>query len=151
MFPRIHFAKGLDPVADAFSGTVSSDIIDVQGKAFWALIYKGVGTTGTSVITVDACSNVSAGATTAVAYWYRACTGTDVWGDWTYVAATGFTTTAGSSQLYQVYVPADIVAATGYQYARLTATESANDPVLGGILIGVVEPHYQPDNATMLD
>ncbi len=151
MFPKIHFAKGLDPVADALAGTANSDVIDVQGKAFWALLYKGVGTTGTTVVTIDACSNAAAAATTAVAFWYRACTSTDVWGDWTAAAATGVTVTAGSSQLWQFYVPADVIAATGYQYARVTATEGTDSPVLAGILLGIIEPHYQPDNATMLD
>jgi hypothetical protein len=123
----------------------------VQGAGFWGLIYKGVGTTGTSTITIDACSTITATATTAVAFWYRVCTSTDVWGDWTQATAAGFTTTAGSSQLYQVYVDADVIAATGYRFARVTAAEVVDSPVLGGILVGVIGPHFQPDNASMLD
>ena len=30
----LHFVKGLDPVADAFSGTVYSDIIEVMGEGY---------------------------------------------------------------------------------------------------------------------
>lgn len=150
-FPLIHLAKGLDPVADAFSGTVASDVIDVQGKGLWGVIYKGVGATGTSTITVLACSNNTPSATTAVPFWYRACTTTDTWGDWTAATTAGFTTTAGSSQLYQIYVDADVIAATGYKYAEIQAVEVVDSPVLGGILLGVVEPHYQPDMASMLD
>lgn len=146
-----HLAKGIDPVADAFSGTVASDVIDVQGKALWGLIYKGVGATGTSTITVLACSNTTPSATTAVAFWYRACTTGDTWGAWTAATAAGFTTTAGSSQLYQIYCASDVIAATGYHYAEIQAVEVVDSPVLGGILLGVFDPVFLPTNASMID
>ena len=52
---RIKFGKGLDPVADAFAGTVQSEAVNMgkYGRVGF-LIYKGVGTTGTSTITVQA-------------------------------------------------------------------------------------------------
>lgn len=146
-----HFIKGLDPVADAFSGTVYSDVVDVQGEALWALIYKGVGTTGTSTITVQACDDTTPSNTTAVTFWYRASTSGDTWGAWTAATTSGFTTTAGSSQLYQIWVAADVVAATGYGYARVKAVEVVDSPVLGGILLGVFNPHFLPTNASMID
>lgn len=115
------------------------------------MLYKGVGATGTSTITVLACSNNTPSATTAVAFKYRTCTATDVWSAWTDATASGFTTTAGSSQLYQIYADAAVIAATGYHYAEIQAVEVVDSPVLGGILLGVFDPRYMPKNASMLD
>ena len=148
---EFHLVKGLDPVADAFSGTATSDVVDVQGRGAHFIIYKGVGTTGTSTITVEACDDTTPSNTTAVVFHYRTCTTGDTWGNWTSAAATGFTTTAGSSQLYQVYVDADVLADQGYGYARLKAVESADDPVLGGILVLVDELRYREQPSSLVD
>lgn len=136
-----HLVKGIDPVADAFAGTVYSDIVSMKGHAHCQfIIIKGVGTTGTSTITVEACDDVSASNTTAVPFSYQAITSGDTAGDFTTVADTGFATTAGSSQLYAIYVDWDDIVATGYGYVRLAAVEVADDPVLGGVLINLLEP-----------
>lgn len=138
-----HYIKGLDPVADAFSGTVYSDIVSMKNHNHAEfIIIKGVGTTGTSTITVEACSDTSASATSAIAFSYQAVTSGDTPGSLTSVASTGFTTTAGSSQLYVIYVDASLLAASGYEYVRLKAVESVDSPVLGGILINLVEPRH---------
>jgi len=145
----LHFVKGLDPVADFMSGTVYSDIIEVGGDGICFLVYKGVGTTGTSVLTVEACSNVSAGATSAVVFWYKRISTTD--SGWTAATTAGFTTTAGSSDMYLIAAPADVFASTGYKYARLKAVESANDPVLGGIVAFVYGLRYGPQPVSLID
>ena len=143
LLQNLHFVKGLDPVADAFSGTVATDVVDVSnhGGAMF-LIYKGVGTTGTSTVTVEACDDVTPSNTTAVPFYYKAITSTDVQGAMTAAAAAGFTTTAGSSQLYVVAVDTQELAAAGYKYVRLKAVESVNDPVLGGIAIALYQPRF---------
>jgi hypothetical protein len=138
-----HYIKGLDPVADAFSGTVYTDIVSMDNhKLAEFIIYKGVGTTGTSTITVEACDDTSASNTSAVAFNYQAITSGDTAGALTAVTSTGFTTTAGSSQIYVIYVDADALLASGYKYVRLKAVESVDNPVLGGILINLREPRY---------
>ena len=129
--------KGLDAVADAFAGaTVYSDVIDAanfQQIAF--LLHKGVGTTGTSTVTVEACDDTTPSNTTAAAFRYRKSTTGDTWGALTDVASTGVATTAGSSQLY-VFIadPRDIIA-TGYRYVRLKCAEVVDSEVLGGIIV----------------
>jgi hypothetical protein len=140
---NLHFVKGLDPVADAFAGTVATDVVDVSnhGAALF-LIYKGVGTTGTSTITVEACDDVTPSNTTAVPFYYKSITSTDVQGSMTAAAAAGFTTTAGSSQIYAVMVDAQELASAGYKYARLKAVEVVDSPVLGGIAIALVQPRF---------
>jgi len=148
---ELHLLPGIDPIADAFSGTVNTDIVEVQGEGVLFVIGKGVGTTGTSVITVDACSTIGAAATTAIAFNYRASTTPDTWGDVTAATATGFTTTAGSSQRYMIDVPAANVGATGYAYVRLTATESAVAAVLGYVDIYVYGLRYAPQPSSLID
>ena len=128
--------KGIDPVADAFDGTVYSDIVSMRNYQYAEfIIFKGVGTTGTSTITVEACDDVSGSTTEAVTFHYQAITSGDTPGAMTAATTAGFTTTAGSSQLYRVYVDASALASTGYEFVRLKAVEVANDPVLGGVLI----------------
>ena len=58
--------------------------------------------------------------------------------------------TAGSNQIYQVFVPAANIAALGRTYAELTIVEVINDPVVGCVLTAVVQPRYQPVPATLL-
>ncbi len=131
----IHPMKGLDAVADAFSGTVYSDIYNMGDyHSILFILHKAVGATGTSTITVEASDDVSASNTTAIPFRYKAITSTDVEGALTASAAAGFATTAGSSQLYAIEVDSAELADTGYQYVRLAAVEVADDPVLGGIL-----------------
>lgn len=143
---KVHFVKGLDPVADAFSGTVYSDIVNMKaysGVTF--IIYKGVGTTGTSTITVEASDDTSGSNVTAIPFRYKAITSGDTEGALTAATTSGFTTTAGSSQLYLIEVDAEELGDTGYGYCRLKAVESANDPVLGGILIAMHGPRFAQD------
>jgi hypothetical protein len=139
-----HLVKGLDPVADAFSGTVYSDIINMKNyEHAQFIIFKGVGTTGTSTITVEACDDVSGSNVSAVPFVYQACTTGDTWGARTDAAATGFNTTAGSSQLYKIDVDAEQLASSGYGYVRLKAVEVADSPVLGGIFVNLTESKYE--------
>jgi len=132
----IHPVKGLDPIADAFAGTVYSDIVnmgDYAGCTF--VLYHGVGTTGTSTLTVEAVDDVSATNQTAIPFRYKIMTTGDTEGALTIATTTGFTTTAGSSHVYIVEVDSEELGDTGYQYLRLKMVEVANDPVLGGVLI----------------
>lgn len=151
MGEEIHWVKGIDPVADGFSGTVATDIFEVWGEGAVFIIYKGVGATGTSTITVLACDDTTPTNTTAVPFWYRTCTTGDTWGAWTAATTSGFTTTAGSSQLYEIRAPADVMASTGYGYIKLVATESVDNPVLGGVLCGVYGLRYAVQPESLID
>ena len=135
-FADLHPIKGLDAVANAFSGTVASDIISLRNyheAAF--LIHKGVGATGTSTITVEACDDVSATNVSAIPFYVQKYLGAnDVPGPIIAVGAAGFVTTAGSSQLYMIRVDAAQLGASGYGFVRLKAVEVVASPVLGGII-----------------
>ena len=148
---EIHWVKGIDPVANGFAGTVATDIFEVWGHEALFIIYKGVGATGTSTITCLACDDIVPTNTTAVPFRYRTCTTGDTWGAWTTVANTGFTTTAGSSQLYEIRVdPADM-GATGYGYLKLQAAEVVQSAVLGGVLAGVCGLRYAEQPESLID
>lgn len=150
MLPKLHFIKGLDPVADAFAGTVASDVVKALCEAVMFVIVKGVGATGTSTITVEACDDVTPSNSTAVPFMYRICTSGDTWGDWTRATAAGFTTTAGSSQRYQVLVESAELAGENYGYARLKSTEVVDSPVLGGIEVILINPRDAEVPASMI-
>ena len=145
LMEQLKFAKGLDPVADAFdNATVPvSDVVSMRGygNCLW-LIYIGVGATGTSTLTIEACDNVTPSNQTAIVFWYREILATDVEGTLTKATTSGFTTTAGSSKIILLEAKADDVAAatvnslTGNEFVRLKQTaEPVNSAVLGGIAI----------------
>ena len=133
---NFHWVVGLAAVADAFAATVSSDVVsmkDAIAATFW--LHKAVGATGTSTITVEACDDTVPTTTSAIAFKYRANTATDVWGALTNATSSGFATTAGSNQNYEITVDADQLANSGYGYVRLKCVEVVDSPVLGGIFI----------------
>ncbi len=145
LIEQLKFAKGLDPVADAFdnAATPASDVVSMRGYGnVLFLIHIGVGTTGTSTLTVEACDNVTPSNQTAIVFWYREILSGDTEGALTKATASGFTTTAGSSKIILVEARAQDVAEAsvnsikGNEFVRLKqSAEPANDPVLGGISI----------------
>lgn len=130
------FIKGLDPVADAFAATVYTDVVDMaefEEVAFVAHI--GVGATGTSTWTVEACDDIVPTNTSAIAYQSRLISTGDTEGAITARAAAGHIPTAGSSKIVIATVREDALAASGYRYVRAAFVESVDSPVLGGVLI----------------
>lgn len=148
---KFHAVPVLYPVADGFAGTINTDIVECLGEGIVFEITKGVGLTGTSTITIDACDDITPTNTTAVAFMYRISTTPDTWGAWTQALAAGFATTAGSNQMYQCYVDASELAAEGYGYARLTGVEVVDNPVLGGVTAYVVNTRYSPQPESLID
>jgi len=136
LMERLHFVKGLDPVADAFAGTVNSDVINCENlERVLFVVHVGVGATGTSTFTVEACDDVVPTTQSAVAYRSREITTGDTEGTITDRAAAGYIDTAGSSKVLLYEVDTSVLAASGYGYVRLHAVESVDSPVLGGILV----------------
>ncbi len=140
---RHRLVQGLPPVANALAGTKYSDIVNCRdaGDYLAFVIQRGVGTTGKSVITVEACDDNSPSNTTAIAFRYKEIDGSDVEGALQQADAAGYTMTAGSNRIDIVEVDAAHLAAEGYGYCRLKAAESVADPVLAGILIILGGPH----------
>jgi hypothetical protein len=136
LMERLSFAKGLDPVADVFDSTKSSDIINMKNLSrILFVVHIGVGATGSSTFTVEACDDVSASNVSAIPFYYREILTGDAEGAIALKAATGVVNTVGSSKILLIEVREDALAASGYGYVRLTAVESVNSPVLGGVLV----------------
>lgn len=145
-----HFVNALAPVADAFAGTATSDVIKVDGHGIEFIVYRGVGATGTSTITVLACDDVTPSNTTAVAFYYKEVTSDPGDANWTAATSAGFTTTAGSNAMFRIWVPADLIGAENRNYAQLSLAESVDSPVLGGIMARIVNTTFQPQTQTVL-
>ena len=127
---------GLDPVADALAGTVSSDVVDAaEFDEIIFVCHVGVGVTGTSTLTVEACDDIVPTTTTAVAFFSRSYTAANTEGAITARTTSGYLTVAGSTRREICMVKGQTLASTGYRYVRLTAVEGTDSPVLGGILI----------------
>jgi hypothetical protein len=142
-----HFFAGKQPVADAFSGTIYSKAIKMNkaGRCMFGIM-KGVGTTGTSTITVQAASDASHTGATAIPFKKLEDLDTTAGGEVltapTDVAAAGFVTTAGSAQLILIEVDAKDLPA-GLDYVEVKAVESVDDPVVGAIFGATYDLRYQ--------
>ena len=143
----LHVINALPPVADAYNSAADTDIIDAGGgEGVLFIIHNGVASgAGVSTITVEACSTITASATTTIPFVYRACTSGDTWGVWTAATATGFSATmTASNSMWQVYVDSAEVAEAGYRYVRLSTDETADFAVVGSVLAIVIPGRYAP-------
>jgi len=147
-------AMGLAPVAD-FAGAdpVYSDVVSLKlhNRAQF-LVFWGVGTTGTIKFTVEACDDVVPTNVAAVPFHYRITPAGAVPGAITRTtAADGVTNVAGSDQIIEIELIAAELLASGYSYARLKMDEVVNSPILGGILIQLMEPvHSGPATSSVV-
>lgn len=148
----LHIIGGLAPNADAFAGTVYTDIFEVSGEGAFFLYFSGTNDDNAySTVTVEACSTTGAAATSAVAFQYKASTTFDTWGDWTQATTAGFSTSATSDNMYLIFVPAAEIASTGYRYVRLKLVEGDDHPVDGCVVAGVVNPRYRAQSSSLID
>lgn len=136
LMERLQVIKGKDPVADAFAGTAVTDVVDMSEFSRILFIrHDGVGATGTSTLTVEACDDTTPSNVTAIPFHYREVLTGDTEVAITAKAAAGVATSAQSSKLVIAEVREDALAATGYRYVRAKYTEVVDSAVLGGVLI----------------
>lgn len=142
--------NSLIPVADAFTGTKNTDIIDLEGyKKCTFVVITGATSTGSTTITVNAGAS-STGASTAIIYRYRTmiagtppAAASDVPSALTVAGTGGFTTTISKpGGMYIIEVDAAVVADAGtdYDHVKLTLTESVDEPITGSVLAILSEP-----------
>lgn len=135
----------LEPVANAFASAVASDYINMANyKSLVFMIYWGVGATGTQTITVKEATDVSGTGATAIPFNYRRVantTSSDVPGARTAATSAGFTTTAGSNQMYLIEVGAEDLD-SGFGFVNVNTTEVVASALLGGIMVLAGEPRY---------
>ncbi|MFA7287298.1 MAG: hypothetical protein WC055_00300 [Melioribacteraceae bacterium] len=139
LFQEVHVVNAM-PAAnqaayeDIFNGSPSTDIVNLgkYEKCLW-ILQKAAGATGSAVITVGSCDTVVPGTATAVAFNYWTCTSGDTWSDMQTATSAGFTTTVGTDQAYAIEINSSELYSTD-KYARMTMTESVNDPVDGTVV-----------------
>jgi len=142
---QTHVGIGTAAVADVFAGTTNSDVFSMENYAMTTFyVHWGVGTTGTITFTVESCDDFTPTTATAVAFQYKRVTSPDTQVALVEAAAAGFTTTAGSNQIYVIEVASQQLV-SGDVGVRLHGVESANDPVLGGILVVQSQPRFAHD------
>lgn len=150
---QAHSEMLIAPVADFLGADgVGSDIVNMKDhNRIVFKVYWGVGATGINTFTVQACSNLSASATTAIAFKYRTQVMGAAPGAVTDATSAGFSNTAGSNQTLLLEVTAAAVNATGYQYVRVYADETTDSPLLGGIDAIMVEPRFAENETSVID
>ena len=149
---KCRFVNALAPIADAFAGTVYPTGINLSQVGRLAfVIQKGVGTTGTSTITVVAGDTGSPLTETAIPFHYRTVGSNNTTiGAVTAATTSGFVTTAGSGDMYIIEIDAQALAASGYKYAHLKAVESDDDAVLAGVLAIGTDLRYADDTSDIV-
>jgi hypothetical protein len=137
-----HVVTGLFPKTDLYEGSPATDVISM---ARWGqctfILSEGAGGTATNVITIEACSDAAATATSAIAYKYRLCGTTDTWGAATAIAATGYTTVAGANQMVAIEIDAAQLPA-GYPFVRMQLTEGVDAASAAGVIAILSKPRY---------
>lgn len=143
---RLKIVLGLAPVADAFAGTVTSDVVALKkyGRALFGVL-KGVGATGTSTLTVQASAASDGSSPAAIPFKYRRVASGDTAGDVTQATASGFVTTAGSTEMYLIEVAAEDCP-SGKPWVHVKAVESVDSPVVGAIVGILGDPRYGGDD-----
>ena len=149
-----HLAIGKSPVADFAATSAISDVVNMKNfHSFGAIVFWGVGTTGTFTATVEACDDVVPTNVTAIPFKYRVITGGlnagDTHGTLTQATAAGFTSTAGSHQIVVIEVASEELGDTGKSYARVKLTEVVASALLGGILLFQGRPRYDTTTSTI--
>lgn len=149
-----HALYGLVPVADAFAGGVSTDIVNLKnyGTCCWIIQTGAIEDANISnVVTVDACDDTTPTTTVAMPFYRRTqrySTTVDTWSSPVLVAAAGYnfmSNNAVANAIHMVGITAEMVeqAAPGYEYARLTIAETANKTITAAVLCILGRPRYQ--------
>lgn len=146
LLENIKAYSALAPVADAFAGTVVSDSVNMKNyNRVTFLIIKGVGLTGVSTVTVEKATNNAGGSAEAIPFRYAR---VDANGDVNAsgaqnASASGFSTTAGSDEMYVIEVRAeDLLGTTSKPFVRVKLAETVDSPVTGSIIALLHEPKH---------
>lgn len=141
----VHFVNAVASPAtadDLFNTNLYSDVVNLSNydKCTFVLS-KNAGATGTATITVSSCDDTTPTTETAIPFTYWVCTSGDTFGDATEATAAGFTTTAGTNQVYVIEVNSSELYGTN-KYVRLVGTEVVNSPVTGGLTCIMSGPRF---------
>lgn len=137
LFENVKAVQAFAPSADLNNTDPASDAIRLALYRVAHFLMHTVATTGTAVVTVEACSAADGTGAEAIAFYKRFLDAggspVDSMGAEAAVAATGFTTTVSKTGLYVLRVdPADLPA--GKPFVRVQLTEGVDAAVIGSAL-----------------
>jgi len=143
MNKTFHISTILPPKADAFAGTVTTIPIDLSNYNYITfIIATGLGDTGTSTITVEACSDEVATEASPIEFRYKEALSGDNFSDYILADTSGFTTNAGENKTYVIEVDSQALAKLEYKYVRIKAVEVVDAPVEGSIVAILTGARY---------
>lgn len=137
----------LAPDADRYATDPATDVIsmkDYRNATF--IVQHGAGATGTATFTVESCDDVTPTTATAIPFKYRISTDGDQFGALTAATASGFTLTAGATQIFAIEVDASELSGDD-AFVRVQVTEVVDSPVDAGIVAILSEPRHALDIA----
>ncbi|MET0154749.1 MAG: hypothetical protein ABW189_01410 [Rickettsiales bacterium] len=139
LMETLHAVVGLNPAADALSGTKTGDWLNMkfyQKLLAVLLLGDATGGTATHTVTVQAASDASGSNAEAIPFTYRRVANTassDVPGAVTQATASGFVTNAGDNQLYQIEIDAADLP-DGKPFVAVKSVEATDDPVVAALV-----------------
>jgi len=145
-----HLVPVIVPVADAFAGGVTSDVISMAnyGRCTFVVITGAIEDTGISnVVTVNSCDDTTPSTTTAIAFTYRAMqwsTSADTWGAQTAATSSGYNFASNNTvanTVWLVEVDAEDLSGTD-QFVQLAIAETANKTITAGVIAILSDPRY---------
>jgi hypothetical protein len=136
-----HYIKGKLPMADGFTGTVYSAVVNLKyyGAAEF-IVFRGGGALGTSLLTIEACSDINATQVQPVEFTYVRVSPGDTHSAPATVAS--LTTPGGGADIFILKIRGSALGRWGWTHARLKSVEQTVGQVAGAILIRLEEPRY---------
>ena len=140
----------ITPSADAFAGTVTSNVVNMRDNThLTAYLYRGATASGTSTITCQSSATSAGSSATAIPFRRREGTVStqDGYGDEVNVTSAGYTTTAEKDNIIDVIEinASDMDGTDGY--VSIKSVEVVDHPITGGI-IGILSGSRQKGNDT---
>ena len=131
---------------DFLSGTVNSDVYNMSefNDAYFVVSLTTSDGTATHEMRIHSAPDVTPSSTHGCAFKYRQCLLSDTnsaLSTWTVATSSGFVTTAGDFQCYELWIQAEQLYA-GDEYIFFNSTEIVNDPVGGAITLIMTNPRY---------
>ena len=147
MFDEYLIPLGIKPDVDVFASSAASDVLNLskyQTAKF--IVYVGDTSSGSITIKIESCDDTTPTTATPVAYRYRLLSSaTNVYGSWTDVTATGYSTvTTTSNFIVECEINSDELSGTD-KYVRCRCVEVDNDPIDGCVVPILLNPRYHED------
>jgi hypothetical protein len=136
-----HYIKGKLPMADSFTGTVYSAVVNLKyyGAAEF-IVFRGGGALGNALLTIEACSDINATQVQPIEFTVVRVSP----GDTPSVPASsmGYSVPSGGSDIIICKIKGAALGRWNWTHARLKSVEQTVGQVAGAIIVRLEEPRY---------